>query len=185
MRLLAVNVEVCKAMHVLHGMHACSAAALLMGQAAVNASGAHACAPADTHSTDDAQLLTPCTPCLQTYSYVSYDQAATAAAASFWVPVSAPTATHSTAGYANHKGTGACSNLTTDRVSLRLRRADALGARLRQLLSRGCRGRQHRLNLVQARPVLAGHKDALACRVVRDAYAVWEGLNQTEVRKGG
>ena len=54
-------------------------------------------------------------------------------------------------------------------LSLRLRRADALGARLRQLVGRGRRGRQHRLNLVQARPVLAGHEDALGRRVVRDA----------------
>ena len=66
---------------------------------------------------------------------------------------------------------------------LRLRRADALGARLRQLVGRGRRGRQHRLNLVQARPVLTGHEDALGRRVVRDACRVTRAsCIQTEIQ---
>jgi len=50
-----------------------------------------------------------------------------------------------------------------------LRRADALAAHLRQLSGAGLRGGQHRLDLVQPRPVLAGHEDALAGCVIRDA----------------
>jgi len=52
-----------------------------------------------------------------------------------------------------------------------LRRADALAAHLRQLSGAGLRGGQHRLDLVQPRPVLAGHEDALAGCVIRDACA--------------
>ena len=80
----------------------------------------------------------------------------------------AQTCRHSCAHPAAHacRHIGIYSNLG---VSLRLRRADALGARLRQLVGRGRRGGQHRLNLVQARPVLAGHEDALSRRVVRYA----------------
>ena len=106
---------------------------------------------------------------------ILHDHASNAGAASSLLPVSGPTANRSSGGCAQQHTPchWCCSHSTTNTLLLRLRRADALGARLRQLVGRGRRGRQHRLDLVQARPVLAGYEDALGRRVVRDACRVF------------